>query len=94
MKTKSRNILIVICSVLAFLLVAYLVIAFFPRSANYGGDNPMRREGKLPILIAHGGGNREFPDNTLEAFYNAYSVDENVMMENDVSITKYGVVLF
>ena len=93
MKTKSRNVLIIICSVLSFLLVAYLVIAFFPRSANYGGDNPMRRDGKLPIFIAHGGGNREFPDNTLEAFYNAYSVDENVMMETDVSITKDGVVL-
>lgn len=47
----------------------------------------------LPILIAHGGGNREFPDNTLEAFYNAYSVDPRVMMETDVSITKDGVVI-
>jgi len=53
----------------------------------------MRREGELPILIAHGGGNREFPDNTLEAFYNAYSVDPGVMMETDDSITKDGVVI-
>jgi glycerophosphoryl diester phosphodiesterase len=48
---------------------------------------------ELPILIAHGGGNREFPDNTLEAFYNAYSVSKDVMMETDVSITKDGVVI-
>ena len=47
----------------------------------------------MPILIAHGGGNKEFPDNTLEAFYNAYSVDPNVMMETDVSITKDGVII-
>ena len=53
----------------------------------------MRRQGELPILIAHGGGNKEFPDNTLEAFYNAYSVDENVMMETDVSITRDGVLI-
>ena len=53
----------------------------------------MQKTGELPILIAHGGGNREFPDNTLEAFYNAYSVDKNVMMETDVSITKDGVVI-
>ena len=52
----------------------------------------MRKE-ELPILIAHGGGNKEFPDNTLEAFYNAYSVDVRVMMETDVSITKDGVVI-
>ncbi len=71
----------------------YAVLALLPRQKNYALDNPMRKEGNLPILIAHGGGNKEFPDNTLEAFYNAYSVDENVMMETDVSITKDGVVI-
>ncbi len=78
--------------ILASLLIVYLVLALFPRSLNYTPENPMR-SGDLPLLIAHGGGNREFPDNTLEAFYNAYSVDENVMMETDVSITKDGVVI-
>ncbi len=74
------------------LLVIYLVLALFPRSSNFTPENPMR-SGDLPLLIAHGGGNCEFPDNTLEAFYNAYSVDENVMMETDVSITKDGVII-
>ncbi|MBR0443507.1 MAG: glycerophosphodiester phosphodiesterase [Clostridia bacterium] len=53
----------------------------------------MMTDSDMPILIAHGGGNKEFPDNTLEAFYNAYSVDPRVMMETDVSITKDGVVI-
>lgn len=53
----------------------------------------MMKEGALPLLIAHGGGNKEFPDNTLEAFYNAYSVDKNAMMETDVSITRDGVAI-
>ncbi len=80
--------------VLFLVLIAYAVIAVLPRKANNSlSDNPMMKEGDLPILIAHGGGNREFPDNTLEAFYNAYSVDKNVMMETDVSITKDGVVI-
>ncbi len=79
--------------VLASILVVYLVIALFPRFDNFKGDNPMRTKTDLPILIAHGGGNKEFPDNTLEAFYNAYSVDKRVMMETDVSITKDGVVI-
>jgi len=77
---------------LLIIIILYLVIALFPRPNNYK-FNPMKSEEDLPILIAHGGGNKEFPDNTLEAFYNAYSVDPRVMMETDVSITKDGVVI-
>lgn len=93
MKSKLRKILIIILSVIAALALIYVVLGLLPRDNNYEGDNPLRKEGELPILIAHGGGNMEFPDNTLEAFYNAYSVDERVMMETDVSITKDGVVI-
>ncbi len=78
--------------VLACIAAVYLILFLFPRFKNFSPENPMRAD-KMPLLIAHGGGNREFPDNTLEAFYNAYSVDENVMMETDVSITKDGVVI-
>ena len=73
--------------------LAYALVAMLPRPKNYALENSMQKTGSLPILIAHGGGNKEFPDNTLEAFYNAYSVDENVMMETDVSMTKDGVVI-
>ena len=83
----------IVLTVLAVLLIAYGIIALFPRGDNYALENPMRKDGELPILIAHGGGNLEFPDNTLEAFYNAYSVDPRVMMETDVSITKDGVLI-
>ena len=85
MNTKSKTILkktliIAICVVVA-LGIIYIVLGMLPRNKNYKSDNPMMKEGDLPVLIAHGGGNKEFPDNTLEAFYNAYSVDKNVMME-------------
>ncbi|MBO5357212.1 MAG: hypothetical protein J6A95_05535 [Clostridia bacterium] len=93
MKQKTKRSLIVTSIVIGSILLIYLIIALFPRIDNFKGENPMRKDGELPILIAHGGGNREFPDNTLEAFYNAYSVDNRVMMETDVSITKDGVVL-
>ncbi len=83
----------IICAVLAAILLLYLIVVVFPRPNNFKNENPMRKEGELPLLIAHGGGNREFPDNTLEAFYNAYSVDPRVMMETDVSITKDGVII-
>ena len=90
---KIKRGLKITAIVLASLIVVYTVIALLPRPQNYGYDNPMRKDGDIPILIAHGGGNKEFPDNTLEAFYNAYSVDKRVMMETDVSITKDGVVI-
>lgn len=60
---------------------------------NYTPENPTISTGELPFLIAHGGGNKEFPDNTLEAFYNAYSVDKNVVMETDVNMTSDGVII-
>ena len=93
MKIKNKKGIKITALILAIVILAYLFIAFFPRIDNFKGENPMMKEGELPILIAHGGGNKEFPDNTLEAFYNAYSVDSRVMMETDVSITKDGVVI-
>ena len=93
MRRKTKKRLKVTAVILAIIIVAYLLIAFLPVSPNYKGENVMRKPSDMPILIAHGGGNKEFPDNTLEAFINAYSVDKNVMMETDVSITKAGVVI-
>ena len=75
-----KKALRVIALALVGLFLVYAVMATQPRKDNYPLENPMRKQGELPLLIAHGGGNGEFPDNTLEAFYNAYSVDENVMM--------------
>ena len=93
MKLGTIRKLKITALILAIVIILYLLIAFLPVFPNYKGENPMRSDGPLPILIAHGGGNKEFPDNTLEAFYNAYSVDKRVMMETDVSITKDGVVI-
>ena len=88
-----KKFLKVLLAIVAVLAVAWLVCFLLPKPQNFALENPMRKTGELPILIAHGGGNEEFPDNTLEAFYNAYSVDPRVMMETDLSITKDGVVI-
>ena len=93
MTVKTKKRLVITAAILLAVICAYLLIALLPRGYNYEGENRMMKDGELPILIAHGGGNKEFPDNTLEAFYNAYSVDPRVMMETDVSITKDGVVI-
>jgi glycerophosphoryl diester phosphodiesterase len=76
------------------LFFVYGLIAVFPRPQNFSGENPLRvPKGSLPLLIAHGGGNQEFPDNTLEAYYHAYAINPNVMLETDVNLTKDGVII-
>ncbi len=91
-KKSHKGLKIFGCLVL-LLVVAYVAVVLWPSPANFSGVNPMRKTGELPLLIAHGGGNREFPDNTLEAFYHAYSIDPEAMMETDVSITADGYVI-
>jgi glycerophosphoryl diester phosphodiesterase len=86
-KNKTRNLFL-------SLLMVYGLIALFPRPQNFQGINPLRvQAGEVPFLIAHGGGNLEFPDNTLEAFYHAYSIDNNVMLETDVNLTQDGIII-
>lgn len=83
----------VFAAVVGCILVVYLVIAVLPRPQSRQTNDFVIKQGSQPLLIAHGGGNREFPDNTLEACYNAYSVNPEVMLEMDVSITKDGVII-
>ncbi len=83
----------VLFCIVGALFVFYAILGLIPRFNNYEQNNPVRSTDGLPILIAHGGGNKEFPDNTLEAFYNAYSVDSRVIMETDVSLTKDNVLI-
>lgn len=93
MKAKTKRVWLIVAIVIEIILVTYIVIGFLPRPQNYTSENKMMKEGTLPLLIAHGGGNEEFPDNTFEAFCNAYSVDPCVMLETDVSLTADGVLI-
>ncbi len=79
---------------LSAILLIWVILMVLPKPQSHQGNNPLRAypDGR-PHIVAHGGGNWEFPDNTLEAYYNAYSVDPNVIMETDIAITKDGVVV-
>lgn len=79
--------------VVAVIAVIWIIIAILPRQASTEGDNVFLSTDGTTMLIAHGGGNQEFPDNTMEAYYNAYSINSEVMLEADVSITADGVVI-
>ncbi len=83
----------ILLTTLIVLLITWGILALWPRPQAID-TNPFRKEpGALPHIIAHGGGNHEFPDNTLEAYYNAYSVDANIILETDVALTQDGVLI-
>jgi glycerophosphoryl diester phosphodiesterase len=86
------KILIRIGIVLAAIVALFFLLNILPRPKSVQENKFIVGKGR-PLLIAHGGGNKEFPDNTLEAFYNAYSIDPRVMMETDVNMTKDGVII-
>ena len=83
----------ILALILAVLIALYALLFVIPAPQNYSGENPLLVGDGLPKIVAHRGGRDEFTQNTLEAFYNAYSVDENVMMETDVNLTKDGVLI-
>lgn len=93
-KTKRGASHPAVIIIILVIVVAFAVLNFLPKPQNHVGTNPLRKEvGAPPILVAHRGGDGEFPGNTLEAFYNAYTVDSRVIMETDVNITKDGVLI-
>jgi glycerophosphoryl diester phosphodiesterase len=91
-KKKGAASYAVLAIILAIVLI-FTILALLPKPQNRKGENPLLKKGDMPILVAHRGGDGEFPGNTLEAFYNAYSVDERVIMETDANITKDGVLI-
>lgn len=91
--TQKGAVSYVALIIIGAIVLSFTVLALLPKPQNYKGENPLIKEGEMPILVAHRGGDGEFPGNTLEAFYNAYSVDTRVIMETDANITKDGVLI-
>ncbi|MFP4178116.1 MAG: glycerophosphodiester phosphodiesterase family protein [Acholeplasmataceae bacterium] len=88
MRTIKRILLAVLS-----LVTLWILLIISPKPALHEGENPFLNEDGLPLIIAHQGGKAEFPESTLEAYYNAYSVDQDVVFEADVVITKDDVLI-
>lgn len=92
--TRKGAVSVAVLAVILTIVIVFAVFNFLPKPQNFDGENSLRKgESDLPILVAHRGGDGEFPGNTLEAFYNAYGVDERVIMETDVNITADGILI-
>ncbi len=88
LKKWQKALVIIACVVLVWSLFALV-----PRHDSHGGQNPFRSYDGGVYLVAHRGGRGEMPENTLEAFYNAYSINSGVVMESDANMTKDGVLI-
>jgi len=90
LKHKKKILALTIFVTLVLIWALFTTLTTTPK--NIEEENIWRRDaGAPPQMIAHAGGNKEFPGNTLEAFYNAYDADPDVIMEADVNMTADGV---
>jgi len=90
---RLKKILKWVGIVIGALAVLILIFNLIPRRPAVE-DNPfVVGRGNRPMVVAHGGGNLEFPGNTLEAMFNSYHADPNVFFELDVNMTRDGVVI-
>ena len=91
--TKSKRRLVTFIIILLSVALLWGVIALLPRQKAYKYDNPFMAKDGVPLAFAHRGGADEFPENTLEAYYNAISLDPDIILETDVRLTKDGVLI-
>lgn len=84
---KKFRKLKIFLSIILIIVIAWTALALLPGEQSHKGVNPQRKQ-NAPLLIAHSGGNLEFPANTMEALYNAYLIDPNCLLEIDVNMTK------
>ncbi|MCL2839808.1 MAG: hypothetical protein FWE05_03460 [Defluviitaleaceae bacterium] len=79
--------------VMGTFVLLVLIFHLIPRRPTMEANPFIVGRGNRPMVAAHAGGNLEFPGNTLEAMFNSYHVDPNVMFELDVNMTRDGVII-
>lgn len=92
-KTKGKKKLFIFLTAIAVLIIAYVTMLLLPKPQSYKYENPFIKKGSSPLIFAHRGGADEFPENTLEAYYNATSLCPDAILETDVRLTKDEVLI-
>lgn len=84
-KMKRLNIILLTIGIII------LSLMFGPK-LQYEKDNPFLAKDGYPLVMAHGGGQAYFPDNTMRAFEYAHQIGVDVL-EMDVMITSDDIVI-
>ena len=78
---------------LVLMVVGIIIVSLmFGPKIQYEKDNPFRSQDGFPLVMAHGGGQAYYPDNTMRAFENAFQIGVDVL-EMDVMITSDDIVI-
>lgn len=96
MKTmsKKQKALIIIASILAAILIFFLVINLIPPAKNVEENPFVVGEGSLPMVAAHRGGGECNPENTMLAFREAVKTYKVDIIESDLYLTKDGYLVY
>ncbi len=82
---KRFNVVLLVLGIIVVSLV-------FGPKLQYEKDNPFRSQDGFPLVMAHGGGQAYYPDNTMRAFLHAHEIGVDVL-EMDVMITSDEIVV-
>ncbi len=96
MKTmsKKQKALIIIASILAAILIFFLVINLIPPAKNVEENPFVVGEGSLPMVAAHRGGGECNPENTMLAFREAVKTYKVDIIESDLYLTEDGYLVY
>lgn len=80
-------------AVVGAIAILYGLLQYLPPRGAIVGPNPWRSpDGRRPLVIAHGGGERLHPDNTLAAFEHSSTTGCDVL-EMDLRLSKDGALV-
>ncbi|MBO5656567.1 MAG: hypothetical protein J6R94_00095, partial [Agathobacter sp.] len=91
---KKRKGLKILTSIIAVIVVFFVVINIIPPKANVENNPFIVGEGKLPMIAAHRGGGYHNPENTMLAFREAVKTIGVEIVESDLYLTKDGYLVY
>ena len=80
--------------ILAAIALFFAVINVIPPSDNVENNPFVVEKGELPMIAAHRGGGKNFPENTLFAFSEAVKTVGVDIIESDLYLTKDGFLVY
>jgi glycerophosphoryl diester phosphodiesterase len=92
--SKKQKALIIIASILAAVLIFFLVINLIPPAKNVEENPFVGGEGSLPMVAAHRGGGECNPENTMLAFREAVKTYKVDIIESDLYLTEDGYLVY
>ena len=92
--SKKQKTLVITASILAAILIFFLVINLIPPAKNVEENPFVVGEGNLPMVAAHRGGGVSNPENTMLAFREAVKTFKVDIIESDLYLTKDGYLVY